>query len=88
MFDSSNPELLKVAGQITAAYISRNDVSLEQIPSVLTKIYNFLADMPKNHMVRMSAPLSPVVPIEESVTDDFIICLEDGKKLQMLNRIP
>lgn len=84
--DFSNPDILKIAGQIAAAYVSRNDVSLEQIPSLVMKVYNSLIDIPRLPMTRMSAPLSPAVPIEESVTEDFIVCLEDGKKLQMLKR--
>ncbi len=86
MADFNNNDILKIAGQIAAAYVSKNDTPLDQIPHLLTRIYNSLLDTPKATITRMSPPLSPAVPIEESVTEDFIVCLEDGKKLQMLRR--
>lgn len=81
-------ELLRVAGQIVAAYVSRQDIPLEQIPSLVQKIYGALKQ--SSHLSSFSrvssGPLTPAVPVDESITDDYIICLEDGKKLQMLKR--
>jgi predicted transcriptional regulator len=86
MAEPTNNDILNIAGQITAAYIAKNEVPLEQVSSLLTRIYNSLKDTPKPVSSRISPPLLPAVPIEESVTEDHIICLEDGKKLQMLRR--
>ena len=80
-------ELLKCAVELASAYISNHTIALEEIPSVLARAYQCVADTNRNpHALRKNLPLNPVVPIEDSVHDDYIVCLEDGKKLQMLKR--
>ena len=88
MSETLNPnELIKCTVELASAYISNNQVALEELPSVIAKVYQVLADTNRNpHTLRKNLPLNPVVPIEDSITDDYIICLEDGKKLQMLKR--
>jgi predicted transcriptional regulator len=60
---------------------------VEVIPEVLKKIFLAVVDVARdaNNMKHRPA-LTPAVPVEESVFDDYIVCLEDGKKLQMLKR--
>ncbi|MES2252909.1 MAG: MucR family transcriptional regulator [Pseudomonadota bacterium] len=88
MMDTSNvSELLGHASRIAAAYISNHTITIEEIPNIVNRIYQSLAEICHNpHNSRLSAPLVPAVPIEESINEDYIVCLEDGKKLQMLKR--
>lgn len=80
-------ELIKCSVKLASAYISNNNVSLEELPGIIAKVYQILADTNRNpHNLRKNLPLNPAVAIEDSVADDYIICLEDGKKLQMLKR--
>lgn len=80
-------ELMKCTVELASAFIKTNAISLEQLPGVVTKIYQVLSDTNRNpHNLRKNLPVNPAVPIEESVTDEYIVCLEDGKKLQMLKR--
>jgi predicted transcriptional regulator len=80
-------ELIKCSVKLASAYIGNNPVSLEELPSIIAKVYQILADTNRNpHNLRKTLPLNPAVPIEDSVNDDYIVCLEDGKKLQMLKR--
>ena len=79
-------DILRMAVDIVAAYVSRNQVGATQIPEVINTIVGSL-----NHVQSISGEaggvaLKPKVPIRRSITPDFIICLEDGKKLKMLKR--
>ena len=80
-------ELLGHASRIVAAYISSNTVALEEIPAIIARVYQSLSEISRNpHNYKSSAPLAPAVAVEDSVHEDYIICLEDGKHLQMLKR--
>jgi predicted transcriptional regulator len=75
-----------MAADVAAAYVSNNTLPPAQITEVIRTIYtSFLA---LEQRADGSAPnnAKPVVPIKKSVTPDYIICLEDGKKLKMLKR--
>ena len=79
-------DILRMAVDIVAAYVSRNQVASSQIPDVINTIVGSL-----NHVHTISGqagdvPPKPKVSIRQSITPDFIICLEDGKKLKMLKR--
>lgn len=80
-------ELLKMAAKMTSSYIEANHLPLSEVKSVLATFYSALTDLQKSTgSVRSWQPSEPAVPIDESVHDDYIICLEDGKRLQMLKR--
>ena len=83
----NSQEILSCYARIAAAYLSKQEVSSEELPHVLKRIYQCVADVCYDASNTKYRPaLTPVVPIEDSVHDDYIICLEDGKKLQMLKR--
>ena len=80
-----NFEILALATDVAAAYLANNTVALEDMPAVLETAFKALTQLSCNTSVNANRP-DPVVPINQSITDDFIICLEDGKKLKMLKR--
>lgn len=83
----SQQELFKCTVELAAAYISNHTIAIEEIPSVIAKMHQILSDTNRNpHMLRKSLPTNPAVPINESIADEYIVCLEDGQKLQMLKR--
>jgi len=88
MMDTSNvSDLLGQASRIAAAYISNHTIIVEEIPNIINRIYHSLSEVCNNpHSYRMNGALVPAVPIEESINEDYIVCLEDGKKMQMLKR--
>lgn len=88
MTDTSNvSELLGHASRIAAAYISNHSISLDEVPVIINRLFQAFSEINRNpHSYKTNAPLAPAVPIEDSVHDDYIVCLEDGKKLQMLKR--
>ncbi|MFQ5783419.1 MAG: MucR family transcriptional regulator [Alphaproteobacteria bacterium] len=85
MSDQSSPgDLLALATEIVAAHVGNNDVAVGDLPSLIQEVYTTLAT------VQSTAPAAekpqPAVSIRRSVTSDYIVCLEDGKKLKMLKR--
>ncbi len=88
MTDSTTQlDILNITADIVCAYISNNQVELADIQGVMQKVHTAVQDLARHgHGFRKSGPLVPAVPIEDSIKDDYIVCLEDGKKLQMLKR--
>ena len=76
--------VLQGVSQIVSAYISNNTVRLSDIDSLMRNVYDSFMSMSK----KSSGPKVPSVgiDIEKSVTPDYIVCLEDGKRLKMLKR--
>lgn len=77
-------DLMAMVSDIVAAYVSNNTVAVSEIPEFIKQVQRSLYNA--NSKIFLSAPGMPAVPIEESITPDFIICLEDGKKKRMLKR--
>src|SRR3954463_709616 len=86
MSDSpTSRELPTLTTQIVAAYVSNNPVSVGELPSLIRQVHSALVNVGAPTEVTAERP-QPAVPIKRSVTPDYIICLEDGKKLKMLKR--
>ena len=80
-------ELLQKTTQIVAAYVSRNVVPVSDLPTLISTVHQSLATLGQPQATAETpADLKPAVPVKKSVTPDYIVCLEDGKKLKMLKR--
>jgi predicted transcriptional regulator len=81
-------ELLGLTAQIVAAHVSNNSVSLAEVPSLIEQVHRTLSGLGTTPAVAAPPPErpQPAVPVKKSVTDDYLVCLEDGKKLKMLKR--
>lgn len=78
-------ELLALTTEIVSSHVANNTVATTDLPELIQTIYSKLSDLASD--VELPAEeLVPAVPIKKSITDDYIICLEDGKKLKMLKR--
>lgn len=82
---SPSNELLSLTTEIVAAHVSNNTVSITDLPSLIEQVYRSLANIGTDPVPQVEKP-QPAVPIKKSVTPEYIICLEDGKKLKMLKR--
>lgn len=78
-------ELLALTTEIVSSHVANNTVSTADLPDLIQTIYSKLADLASD-AEPPAEELVPAVPVKKSVTDDYIICLEDGKKLKMLKR--
>jgi predicted transcriptional regulator len=87
MADESTPtrgELLALTAEIVSAHLSNNPVSREAVPDLIPSVFGKLTDLAGGDAP--SDALTPAVPIGRSVTDDYIVCLEDGFTAKMLKR--
>ena len=82
----STDQLLQLATGIVSAYVSHNQVPLIEVHSILKNIHTTLASLLGGTAGEAVTSSKPAVPVKKSIGDDFIICLEDGKKLKMLKR--
>ena len=71
---------------IVSAYVSKNAVAADEVPALISRVHAALLDVAGAGSERAAHALKPAVPVKKSVTADYIICLEDGKKLKMLKR--
>ena len=79
-------ELLKLASQIIAAYVSNNPVPVSELPGMIKSVHTTLGGLSNGGINEALTTQKPAVPIKRSITTEYIICLEDGKKLKMLKR--
>ncbi len=78
-------ELLSLTSEIVSSHVANNAVSLADLPDLIQSVFTKLSALAEGQVAE-AAELVPAVPIKKSITPDFIICLEDGKKLKMLKR--
>ncbi len=82
----ANADLLGLTAEIVSAHVSNNPVSLSDLPALIQEVHRTLSTLgspaPK---VEPEKP-QPAVPVKKSILPDYLICLEDGKKLKMLKR--
>ena len=83
--DTVKRERLALTRDIVSAYVSANSVAPEALPSLITDIYETLERLEEGVESALTTQ-EPAVPIENSVTDDVIICLEDGLPFKSLKR--
>ncbi len=81
----SNTSTIDLTVQIVTAYLKSNSVKADEITSLLSTIYSALEQL-QNASKQENKILAPAIPIKKSITPDYLICLEDGKKLKMLKR--
>ena len=82
----SQADLLRMTAQIVSSYVSHNDIPGSQIPDVIRSTYTTLSAQNSSDGAAARETKKPAVSIRRSITPDYIVCLEDGKKLKMLKR--
>ena len=88
--DSDGPsgeDIMRLGAGIVAAYVSRNHVDADAVPDVIRTVHQALTQLTgANAAPAVEERPKPAVPIGRSIQHDYIVCLEDGKKLKMLKR--
>ena len=79
-------DLVRMAAEIAAAYVSANPVQPQDIPALIRTVHGALLEVAGVTAAAPEATPEPAVSIKKSVTADYIICLEDGKKFKSLKR--
>lgn len=83
--DDSAEMLITLTADIVAAHVSNNSVAISDLPVLISNVHQALAGLSNEKSAPVIAP-EPAVPVRLSVKKDYIVCLDDGKKLKMLKR--
>jgi predicted transcriptional regulator len=81
----ADEELLRMTADVVAAYVSNNALPTQQLAEIISTVYASLRSLDADADAK-NEPLKPAVAIRKSITPEYLICLEDGKKLKMLKR--
>ncbi len=79
-------EMLQMTAQMVSAYLGNNTVPASQIPELIRSVFSSLSNLDGGPAEVVSLTQKPAVNIKKSITPEFIVCLEDGKRLKMLKR--
>lgn len=83
---TGNGNYIELTAQIVSAYVSNNTVPAGEIPSLISQVHMALARVSGISGEVPTEPLKPAVSLKKSITPEFIVCLEDGKKFKSLKR--
>ena len=78
-------QLVACTSQIVSAMVSKNEYTKDELPCLIRDVFEQLSSL-QDGATSSHSQLKPAVPIEQSISDDYIICLEDGKKFKMLKK--
>ena len=80
------PELLEMTADIVSAYVGNNSVAANDLPALIANIHAALSTVSTGVVEVEPEPKEPAVPVRKSISPDFLICLEDGRKFKSLKR--
>ncbi|MCZ4281300.1 MucR family transcriptional regulator [Kiloniella laminariae] len=83
--DKSSMELVELTTRLVAAHVTNNSVAMADLPQLIREVHSTLVSLGDEERKEPERPM-PAISIKKSITPEFIICLEDGKKLKMLKR--
>jgi predicted transcriptional regulator len=84
--DSGSDNYIELTADIVSAYVSNNSVQAGDIPSLINQVHSALMRVSTGQSDAPTEPLKPAVPVKKSITPEYIVCLEDGKKFKSLKR--
>ena len=77
---------IELSADIVSAYVSNNSVPAGELPSLIQEVYTALTRVGAGIAVAPSEPPKPAISVRKSITNDYLVCLEDGKKFKSLKR--
>jgi predicted transcriptional regulator len=87
MTDSTaSANYIELTAGIVSAYVSNNSIASAEIPGLINQVHGALLRVSSGQNDASAEPLKPAIPVKKSVTADYIVCLEDGKKFKSLKR--
>ena len=82
----ANGNYIELTAEIVSAYVSNNTVPASEIPSLISQVYSALSRVSGKTGDVTAEPLKPAISLKKSITPEYIVCLEDGKKFKSLKR--
>ena len=86
MTDAPSFDSAALTAEIVTAYVANNAVPADELPKLIDTVHAALVRTSQVEIEPEAEPLKPAVPIKKSVQDDYIVCLEDGKRFKSLKR--
>src|SRR6266704_1863013 len=84
--NSSGGTFIELTAEIVSAYVSNNSVPAGDLSALINQVHSALTRVSSGHGEVPTEPLKPAVSVKKSITPDYIVCLEDGKKFKSLKR--
>ena len=84
--NSSGASYIELTASIVSAYVSNNPVAAQDLSTLINQVHAALTRVSSGQGEMASEPLKPAVSVKKSITADYIVCLEDGKKFKSLKR--
>lgn len=84
--DETMPDYIELAADIVSAFVSNNSVPAVELPSLIASVHATLERLTASPPEEKAEPLTPAVSVKRSITPDYLVCLEDGKKFKSLKR--
>jgi predicted transcriptional regulator len=84
--NTADGSFIQLTAEIVSAYVSNNSVAAADIPALINQVHAALTRVFAGQGDAPAEPLRPAVPIKKSITPDYLVCLEDGKKFKSLKR--
>ena len=84
--NAANGNFIELTAEIVSAYVSNNTVAAGDIPALINQVHAALNRVSSKSGEAAAEPLKPAVSLKKSVTPEYIVCLEDGKKFKSLKR--
>lgn len=82
----SQVDIVEMTADIVSAYVSANLLNSDELPKLITTVHSALRGVAVDGEAGPAEELTPAVPIKKSITNEYLICLEDGKKFKSLKR--
>ena len=84
--NSSGGTFIELTASIVSAYVSNNSVPAGDLSALINQVHAALTRVSSGQVELPAEPLKPAIPVKKSITPDYIVCLEDGKKFKSLKR--
>lgn len=82
----NSASFIELTADIVSAYVSNNSVAATEIPGLINQVHSALVRVSGGQGEPQTEALKPAVPVKKSITPEYIVCLEDGKKFKSLKR--
>src|ERR1700739_18434 len=86
MNDAAGKNFIDLTASIVSAYLSNNPIPASEIPGLISQIHAALLRAPRARVAPPLEPAKPAVSVKKSMTPDYLVCLEDGKRFKSLKR--
>lgn len=84
--EAASQNYIELTADIVSAYVSNNSVSAGDIPGLINQVHSALMRVSAGQVDAPAEPLKPAISVKKSITPEYIVCLEDGKKFKSLKR--